>query len=293
MLQGKFGPAIIEDNSGKSIFPKTQGQFDLVEAIDKYDILFINGPSGTGKTYLAVCKAVAAMKQNKYDKLIITRPAVESGESLGHLPGSLDEKIAPFMKPIFDYINELKPKANTLEQEVKTVLPTPKKKKAKFEDVIKDPSSKTDPWYKRVEILPIAYMRGVSFKNSFVISDESQNMSILQMKMFLTRIGANSKVIITGDASQSDLNRKLRSGFRHAQEILKGVKEIGFITLGEDDIMRHKVIKEIIIRYEKDADRNYGTQSNNSNRYSAYRDPEDDYIPRNSYSDKDYEAEET
>jgi phosphate starvation-inducible protein PhoH and related proteins len=292
MLQGKFGPAIIEDNQGKSIFPKTQGQFDLVEAIDKYDILFINGPSGTGKTYLAVCKAVAAMKDKKYDKLIITRPAVESGESLGHLPGSLDEKIAPFMKPIFDYINELKPKDTTLEQETKHVLPSSKKKKVK-EEIAKDPSGKNDPWYKKVEILPIAYMRGVSFKNSFVISDESQNMSIAQMKMFLTRIGMNSKVIITGDASQSDLSRRLRSGFRHAQEILQGVKEIGFITLGDDDIMRHKVIKEIIIRYEKDSERNYGTQTNNSNRYSAYQDPEDQYIPANRYSDKDYEAEET
>jgi len=243
----QFGQPIIYDRNGTPIKAKTQGQYELINAINDYDILFVNGPAGTGKTFLSICKAINALKERRYDRLIITRPAVESGEALGFLPGSLDEKIAPFMKPIFDSINKLKPEKNG----------NGRKKKKKVDD-----SEQTDfDWDKHIEICPLAYMRGITLDNSFIISDESQNMKISQMKMFLTRLGKDSKVVITGDSSQSDLNRNLRSGFRHAQKILNDVKGIGFITLTENDIVRHRLIKDIIIRYEKDTFRS-SVQSN-------------------------------
>lgn len=237
-----FGQPIIYDRNNKPISAKTNGQLELIKAIDKYDILFVNGPAGTGKTFLAICKAMVGIKDGTYDKMIVTRPAIESGEHLGFLPGSLDEKIRPFMKPIYDCIQDLQP-----EEFSSNGNGNGKKKKANG-----GKKDKTD-WTKKIEVFPLAYMRGSTIKDSFVIADEAQNMKSSQMKMFLTRIGMGSKVILTGDASQTDLDSRMESGFRHAQKILTGIKEIGFVTLTEEDIVRHGVIKKIIVRYERDA----------------------------------------
>ena len=247
----ELGNPIVYDKYGKPIRAKTHGQLKLIEAIDKYDILFVNGPAGCGKTFLSICKAIAYLRENKFEKLIVTRPAVESGENLGFLPGSLDEKIAPYMKPIFDSINKLVKSSSEIGSgngNGNGNNGNGKKKTKKEKE--KEPE---EDFYKRIEIFPLAYMRGSTLDNAFVISDESQNMDKSQMQMFLTRIGANCKVVITGDASQSDLDRsRTKSGFKHAQDILKDIKQIGFITLTEDDIVRHKVIKQIIMCYQKD-----------------------------------------
>jgi phosphate starvation-inducible PhoH-like protein len=254
-----FGQPIINDKDGKPIRAQTQGQYELIQAIDKYDILFVNGSSGTGKSFLAVCKAVEGMLARKYERIIITRPAVESGEDLGFLPGSLNDKIYPYMKPIFDCIEELKPEKTPHIGNGNGIVSIngngkkKKKKKLKFElePITTTPIPEIVKWEDKIEISPLAYMRGLTLKNSFIICDEAQNMKISQMKMFLTRLGVNSKVVITGDSSQSDLDKNLSSGFRHAQAILKGIDEIGFVTLTEKDIVRHKLIKDIILRYEK------------------------------------------
>lgn len=245
-----FGEPIICDRNGKPIYAKTRGQNELIKAIDKYDILFVNGPSGTGKTFCAVCKAVKDIDDNKYQKLVITRPAVESGEELGALPGDINDKISPYMKPIYEFIEQLKnkkQKANVNENG----NPYVKGKKRKIKkDLISDDT--VESWYNKITIAPLAYMRGATFSNAFVIMDEGQNVSASQMKMFLTRLGVGSKVVITGDASQSDLDRRTRSGFRHAQKLLHDVEGIGFITLDENDIVRHKLVKDIILKYEKE-----------------------------------------
>lgn len=236
-----FGEPIVLDRNGKPIYAKTQGQHGLSLAIDEYDILFVNGPAGTGKTFLSVCKAVKAIDDGAYQRLILTRPAVESGEELGALPGDLNDKISPYMKPLYQCIEKLKPKKPTNGNGNGK-----KKKKVVKEDQY------IDNWYSRVEVSPLAYMRGLTFEDAFILMDEAQNVSEKQMKLFLTRMGHGAKVVITGDATQSDLDRKTRSGFKHAQNLLKGVDKVGFITLDERDIVRHKLVKDIILKYEEE-----------------------------------------
>jgi phosphate starvation-inducible PhoH-like protein len=251
-----FGEPILYDAYGKPVHAKTQGQYELVQAIDKFDILFVNGPSGTGKTFLSICKAVQYIDDKKYKKLILTRPAVESGEELGALPGDIDDKITPYMKPLYQSLEKLKkkkPKPKNLEEIANNG--NNKKKKATKKTVVKRNAEDKyiENFYKKVEISPLAYMRGLSFENTFILADECQNMTSEQMKMFLTRLGVGSKVILTGDASQSDLiRRNVRSGFAHAQKLLNGVKGIGFITLDENDIVRHRLVKDIILKYENE-----------------------------------------
>jgi len=248
-----FGDPIIHDRNGKPIHAKTHGQYELTQAIDKYDILFVNGPAGTGKTFLSVCKAVKAIDDKKFKKLILTRPAVESGEELGALPGDINDKISPYMKPLYQCIEKLKAKKPPVlrNNNTKTGMKKKARKKTAIKTVTNTDTQFVESWYKKIEVSPLAYMRGLTFEDAFILMDEAQNVSETQMKLFLTRMGVGSKAIITGDASQSDLNRSTRSGFKHAQTLLTGVEGIGFVTLTENDIVRHKLVKDIILRYEQ------------------------------------------
>lgn len=212
------------DRKGQKVIARTPGQAEMINTIRENDISFVDGPAGTGKTFLAIAMAVAALKENECSKIILVRPAVESGESLGFLPGDIGEKISPYMRPLYDSL-----------------------------EILLD--SKTLAQYnndKIIEIAPLAYMRGRTLERSFIILDEAQNTTLLQMKMFLTRIGQKSKVIVNGDRSQVDLDRRDTSGFQHAQRILTGINGIGMCALKGEDIVRHKILKEIIKAYDKD-----------------------------------------
>lgn len=202
---------------------KTPGQKKYIQIAQKNDICFAIGPAGTGKTYLAVALAVSALKKGLVKKIILARPAVEAGESLGFLPGDFQEKIDPYLRPLYDALDEM--------------LPT-EKLRGYIEKGI-------------VEIVPLAYMRGRTLNNAFVILDEAQNATDLQMKMFLTRLGPNSKAIITGDITQIDLPTKTKSGLIQAKEILKGINGVGFVFFDKEDVVRHKLVKDIIDAYEK------------------------------------------
>lgn len=205
------------------IKPKSPGQRQLVRAVGKSDVVFAVGPAGTGKTYLAVAMAVAALKNREVQKIVLTRPAVEAGESLGFLPGDLKEKVIPYLRPLYDALDDM--------------LPQDKLKLYVEKNVI--------------EIAPLAYMRGRTLGNSFVILDEAQNASGMQMKMFLTRLGVNSKAIVTGDITQIDLPQKNLSGLVEIQKVLKGVQGVSFVYLEKADVVRHKLVKDIIEAYEK------------------------------------------
>lgn len=209
----------------------------------------------THNTFLAVCKAVSALDdpENRCERIVLTRPAVESGEELGFLPGSLDEKIGPYMRPLYDSIEKLKkkPKKSTPKTDEQNQRGAKRRRKSDQIDT-NTSNDELDEWMKNIEIAPLAYMRGATFDNSFIIMDEAQNVTSGQMKLFLTRLGQGSKVVITGDATQTDLNSRVQSGFRHAQRLLKNVKGIGFIQLDEKDIVRHKLVKDIILKYEKE-----------------------------------------
>jgi phosphate starvation-inducible PhoH-like protein len=202
---------------------KTPGQKKYIQIAQKNDICFAIGPAGTGKTYLAVALAVSALKKGLVKKIILARPAVEAGESLGFLPGDFQEKIDPYLRPLYDALDEM--------------LPT-EKLRVYIEKGI-------------VEIVPLAYMRGRTLNNAYVILDEAQNATALQMKMFLTRLGANSKAIITGDITQIDLPSKTKSGLIQAKEILQGISGVGFVYFEKEDVVRHKLVKDIIDAYEK------------------------------------------
>lgn len=214
-----FGP------NGKTVRARTANQKKMVQAIDKNDIVFAIGPAGTGKTYTAVALAVRALKNKQVKKIILTRPAVEAGESLGFLPGDLKEKIDPYLRPLYDALDDMIP-ADKLGYYMTTRI---------------------------IEIAPLAYMRGRTLDNAFIILDEAQNATDLQLKMFLTRIGANAKAIINGDISQIDLPPKIKSGLEKSARILKNIDGIGQIHLDEEDVVRHKLVKAIIKAYEKDA----------------------------------------
>ena len=216
---------IIKDNSGKPIRVKTLGQKVYVDSIKNHDVVFGIGPAGTGKTFLAVTLAVTALKRGQVKRIVLTRPAVEAGESLGFLPGDLKEKVDPYLRPVYDALYQILGKEQTtrlMEREI-------------------------------IEIAPLAYMRGRTLEDAFVILDEAQNTTIMQMKMFLTRLGFNSKMIVNGDMSQIDLPRRVKSGLVDAMEKLKGSKAIDFVHFSASDVVRHPVVADIINAYEKDA----------------------------------------
>ena len=202
---------------------KTPGQKAYIGLIKKNDIVFAVGPAGTGKTYLAVAMAVAALKNREVVKIILARPAVEAGESLGFLPGDLKEKVYPYLRPLYDALDDMIP---------------PEKLKTYLERRV-------------IEVVPLAYMRGRTLNNAFVILDEAQNASGMQMKMFLTRLGGNSKAIITGDITQIDLPVKTISGLVQIQEILKDIEGIQFVYFDRNDVVRHKLVKDIIDAYDR------------------------------------------
>lgn len=208
---------------GFQIKPKTPNQQALVDAANKHDLVFAIGPAGTGKTYISVALAVRALKNKEVKKIIITRPAVEAGENLGFLPGDLKEKIDPYLRPIYDALDDM--------------IPAEKLKYYQENRII--------------EIAPLAYMRGRTLHNAFILLDEAQNTTPMQIKMFLTRMGPHSKVIITGDKSQVDLPKKQRSGLVESLHILKDVKGIAVIHLDSSDVVRHKIVRDIIKAYDK------------------------------------------
>ena len=202
---------------------KTPGQLEFVRVARKNDIVFAIGPAGTGKTYLSVALAVASFKNHLVNKIVLCRPAVEAGESLGFLPGDFREKIDPYLRPLYDALEDMMP-----YEKLKYYLEK-----------------------NQIEIVPLAYMRGRTINNAFVILDEAQNATALQMKMFLTRLGANSKAIITGDITQIDLPSKKDSGLVQVQSILKNIEGVAFVYFTKADVVRHKLVKDILNAYEK------------------------------------------
>lgn len=212
----------IVSNRGRTIRPKTANQKRYVDAIDEHTITFGIGPAGTGKTYLAMAKAVAALQAKKVNRIILTRPAVEAGEHLGFLPGTLSEKIDPYLRPLFDALHDM--------------IDTDAIPRLMQSGVI--------------EVAPLAYMRGRTLNDAFIILDEAQNTTPEQMKMFLTRLGFGSKMIITGDVTQVDLPNGANSGLRMIRNILEGVEDIEFMDLTAEDVVRHKLIGDIVKAYE-------------------------------------------
>ncbi len=212
----------ILSNRGRSIRPKTVNQKKYVESIDKHTITFGIGPAGTGKTYLAMAKAVQALQSKQVNRIILTRPAVEAGERLGFLPGTLSEKIDPYLRPLYDALHDM-------------IDP---------ETIPKLLAAGT------IEVAPLAYMRGRSLNDSFIILDEAQNTTPEQMKMFLTRLGFGSKIVVTGDITQTDLPGGTRSGLRVVEEILTGVEDIGFNRLTSSDVVRHRLVGRIVAAYD-------------------------------------------
>ena len=213
---------LLYGTKGHPIKVKTVNQQRLVQAVIDSDLVFALGPAGTGKTYISVAMAVKALKNKQVKKIIITRPAVEAGENLGFLPGDLKEKIDPYLRPIYDALNDMVPFEKLqyyMEREI-------------------------------IEIAPLAYMRGRTLNNAFILLDEAQNTTPMQMKMFLTRMGPESKMIVTGDVTQIDLPGNQRSGLKEAIKILKEVSGIGFVELTEKDVVRHRLVRDIINAYQ-------------------------------------------
>lgn len=206
----------------RKIRAKGPGQSVYLSSIDEYDIVVSIGPAGTGKTYLGVAKAVAYLMEKKVERIILTRPAVEAGESLGFLPGAIEEKVDPYLRPLFDALNDFLPYDRI----------------RKYLDM------------KVIEVAPLAYMRGRTLNDSFIILDEAQNTTGMQMKMFLTRMGWRSKVVVTGDITQVDLPQNVLSGLIEIQELLSGIKGIKFVYLDEKDVVRHRLVQDIIKAYE-------------------------------------------
>lgn len=218
-----YSETIIKDRRGRAIRVKNFGQRQYVNAMKHNDITFGIGPAGTGKTYLAVAMAVAALKRGEVERIILTRPAVEAGESLGFLPGDLQEKVDPYLRPIYDALNDIFGADHTQRLMERGII----------------------------EIAPLAYMRGRTLDGAFVILDEAQNTTNAQMKMFLTRLGFGSKMVINGDISQIDLKHGTRSGLISAQRILQNIKSIKFVTFSAEDVVRHPVVARIINAYEQ------------------------------------------
>jgi phosphate starvation-inducible PhoH-like protein len=216
--------SLTKNVKSQMISPKTVGQYHYIKAIESNDLVFGIGPAGTGKTFLAVVMAVRALKNGDVKKIILTRPAVEAGESLGFLPGDLKEKVDPYLRPLYDGLYEM-----LGEETVEKLIER-----------------------NTIEIAPLAYMRGRTLDDAYIILDEAQNTTDLQMKMFLTRLGFSSKMIVTGDASQVDLPRGKRSGLIHSRQLLNNIKGIKFVELNELDVVRHPLVSKIIKAYDKE-----------------------------------------
>jgi phosphate starvation-inducible PhoH-like protein len=221
--QQNSNDVLVFGNKGLRIVPRTPNQITLVQTAMENDLVFAMGPAGTGKTFISVALAVRALKNKEVKKIIITRPAVEAGENLGFLPGDLQEKIDPYLRPIYDALEDM--------------VPSEKLKFYRENRVI--------------EIAPLAYMRGRTLNEAYILLDEAQNTTPMQIKMFLTRMGPQSKMIISGDSTQVDLPKNQKSGLTEAMSILKGVKGIGFVELDEKDVIRHRLVRDIIGAYNK------------------------------------------
>ena len=213
----------IVSNRGRSIRPKTANQKRYVDAIEDHTITFGIGPAGTGKTYLAMAKAVSALQAKKVNRIVLTRPAVEAGEHLGFLPGTLNEKIDPYLRPLFDALHDMID-IETIPRMIQSGI---------------------------IEVAPLAFMRGRTLNDAFIILDEAQNSTPEQMKMFLTRLGFGSKMVITGDVTQIDLPNGQHSGLRVVRDILKGIDDIAFLELTAEDVVRHRLIGDIVKAYDK------------------------------------------
>ena len=208
----------------RAIAPKTQGQREYLQAITHHEIVVGIGPAGTGKTYLAVAKAVEALARKRVRRIILARPAVEAGESLGFLPGDLQAKVDPYLRPLYDALDDMMP-SEKMQRAIEA---------------------------RTIEIAPLAYMRGRTLADAFIILDEAQNATGAQMKMFLTRLGVNSKVVVTGDKTQIDLPRREDSGLIQIERILPGIEGLAFVYLDEEDVVRHRLVREIIRAYAED-----------------------------------------
>jgi len=222
-LKEIFKDEVYVSSRKKTITPKTINQKKYIDSIKKFDIVFGIGPAGTGKTYLAMAMAVSSLMKKEVNRVVLARPAVEAGEHLGFLPGDLYEKVNPYLRPLYDALHDMMPFENAsglLEQGV-------------------------------IEVAPLAFMRGRTLNDSFVILDEAQNATPEQMKMFLTRLGFSSKAVITGDVTQTDLPKGKISGLIEAKEILEGIKGIGFVYFSREDVIRHRLVQKIIDAYEK------------------------------------------
>jgi phosphate starvation-inducible PhoH-like protein len=225
---------LVYGNNGTLVRARTENQQKLVDSSENNDILFAIGPAGTGKTYTAVALAVRALKNKSVKKIILTRPAVEAGESLGFLPGDLKEKIDPYLRPLYDALDDMIP---------------PDKLAYYMQNRI-------------IEVAPLAYMRGRTLDNAFMILDEAQNATTLQLKMFLTRIGPSAQCIITGDMTQIDLPKNQQSGLKKTMQILDGIEGIGMVHLSADDVVRHRLVKDIIKAFDKDSEREQHFKNN-------------------------------
>ena len=224
--------------NGRPLKPKTLGQKKYVDLIKNNTIVFGIGPAGTGKTYLAMAMAITAFKNNEVNRIILTRPAIEAGEKLGFLPGDLQQKVAPYLRPLYDALYEIMGAENFMKNMEKGLI----------------------------EVAPLAYMRGRTLDNAFIVLDEAQNTTPEQMKMFLTRIGYGSKAVITGDVTQIDLTEGKLSGLMEATRILSGIEGIGQITLTNKDVVRHPLVQKIILAYEKFENRKRGEQDGKKER---------------------------
>lgn len=221
--KGSDSNVIVYNINGRPIYPRTENQCRLVDEFKKNDMVFAVGPAGTGKTYTAIALAVKALKNREIRKIILSRPAVEAGEKLGFLPGDMRDKIDPYLQPLYDALEDM--------------IPISKLKEHMDNNII--------------QIAPLAFMRGRTLNDAIVILDEAQNTTPQQIKMFLTRMGTNTKMIITGDLTQVDLPHNQNSGLLHAQKVLKGVPGIAFVTLNKKDIVRHRLVTRIVEAYEK------------------------------------------
>jgi phosphate starvation-inducible PhoH-like protein len=240
-LRGAFSPAHSRSFGKKSVTPKSENQRRYVEALETFDMVFAIGPGGTGKTYLAVAMAVSALLSKQVNRIILARPAVEAGERLGFLPGTLQEKVDPYMRPLYDALHDLL-EADKLERFLEKGI---------------------------IEVAPLAFMRGRTLNDSFVILDEAQNTTSEQMKMFLTRLGFNSKAVITGDITQIDLPNERRSGLVEAIEVVGKIEGISFIYFDERDVVRHSLVQRIIKAYDERAAAQPGGNKRASNAASA------------------------
>jgi phosphate starvation-inducible PhoH-like protein len=220
---GEFEKVLVFGTSGKPVRARTVNQLQLVNDYKANDLIIAEGPAGTGKTYTSIALAVRALKDREVKKIVLTRPAVEAGERLGFLPGDMKEKLDPYLQPLYDALHDMLPFR-------------------KLETLLEDGT---------IQIAPLAFMRGRTLENSFVILDEAQNATISQLKMFLTRMGMNSKFIITGDTTQIDLQKKNESGLLQAMRILSGIESVSVIKFDERDIVRHKLVKSIVKAYEQ------------------------------------------